>query len=245
MLNRFKLLLLIFWVGFGHAVLAAPNFPELTGRIVDQAGLIAADKTEIMIDKLIAAEQKTKAQIVIAVVRSLEGYDIRQYGLELARKWALGQQGKNNGVLLLVAPKERKVSIEIGYGLEGSLTDALAFAIIQEEILPRFKAGNFAWGIEAGLDRIIQGLAGEITAQGLMDEKGSTSIWHVFLAVIVFLLVIIGIMAFNNWWQIKYGDENEVGGRERDSRGGSSHGSSSGFSGGGGSFGGGGASGGW
>src|ERR1051326_5152238 len=138
----------------GLAVLAA-NFPPLTGRIVDQANIIAPATRSAIEPKLADLESKSGIQLVVATVSSLEGDEIEPYANKLFRAWKLGEKTKNNGVLLLVAPKERRVRIEVGYGLEGTLTDALTKIIIANAIAPRFKAGDFNGGVSRGVDDII------------------------------------------------------------------------------------------
>jgi len=133
----------------------ALTFPPLTGRIVDQANIISADARSAIEPKLADLEAKSGIQLVVATVNSLEGQEIEPYANELFRAWKLGEKAKNNGVLLLVAPKERRVRIEVGYGLEGTLTDALGKVIITNAITPRFKAGDFSDGISRGIDDII------------------------------------------------------------------------------------------
>ena len=133
----------------------AINFPALTGRVVDQANIIPQQTREALEPKLAELEQKSGIQLVVATVSSLEGQEIEPYANELFRFWKLGEKNKNNGVLLLVAPNERRVRIEVGYGLEGTLTDALSAVIIANAITPRFKAGDFAGGITRGVDDII------------------------------------------------------------------------------------------
>src|SRR5436190_7193344 len=133
----------------------AQTFPALTGRIVDQANVISADARRTIEPKLVDLETKSGIQLVVATVNSLEGQEIEPYANALFRKWQLGEKAKNNGVLLLVAPKERRVRIEVGYGLEGTLTDALSKVIIVNAITPRFKAGDFSDGILRGVDDII------------------------------------------------------------------------------------------
>ena len=138
------------------AALAAPKFPALTGRVVDEAGILSSQVRAQLTDMLAKQEQATTNQVVVATVKSLQGYEIRDYGYQLGRYWALGQKDKDNGVLLLVAPKERKVTIEVGYGLEGTLTDVLSNDIIQNHILPYFKKGDFDAGIVAGTQAILK-----------------------------------------------------------------------------------------
>jgi len=133
----------------------ALTFPPLTGRIVDQANIISQETRDALEPKLADLEQKSGIQLVVATVNGLEGQEIEPYANELFRFWKLGEKNKNNGVLLLVAPNERRVRIEVGYGLEGTLTDALSSVIIANAITPRFKAGDFSGGITRGVDDIV------------------------------------------------------------------------------------------
>src|SRR6266851_9096846 len=133
----------------------AANFPPLTGRIVDQANIIPRETREALETKLADLEAKSGIQLVVATVTSLDGQEIEPYANELFRYWKLGEKSKNNGVLLLVAPNEHRVRIEVGYGLEGTLTDALSKIIIANAIAPRFKVGDFDGGVSRGVDDII------------------------------------------------------------------------------------------
>ena len=157
-LARFTLLFLLLWP---LAALAQPTYPPLTGRIVDGANLLSPDARERIEQKLKAHEDKTSDQLVVATVPSLQGVTIEDFANGLFRAWKLGQAKTNNGVLLLVAPNERKVRIEVGYGLEGALTDALSNVIITTAITPKFRSGDFSGGIEAGADAILAILAGD------------------------------------------------------------------------------------
>src|SRR3984893_9508305 len=139
----------------------ALDFPQLTGRVVDQAGVMSADSRGAVEAKLKDLEDKSGIQLVVATVKSLQGSDIETYANQLFRTWKLGQAQKNNGVLLLVAPAEHKVRIEVGYGLEGTLTDALSSVIISSAIVPRFKSNDFSGGIERGVDGIVSVLSGD------------------------------------------------------------------------------------
>src|SRR5882724_3448790 len=133
----------------------AATLPALTGRIVDQANVISAETRSTIEPKLAELESKSGIQLVVATVTSLDGQEVEPYANALFRNWKLGEKTKNNGVLLLVAPNERRVRIEVGYGLEGTLTDALSKVIITNAIAPRFKAGDFADGVTRGVDDII------------------------------------------------------------------------------------------
>src|ERR1700759_2021410 len=132
---------------FGEAS-AAPNFPALTGRGGDDAHILS-EATKVDLDqKLAGLEQKTSRQLVVVTVPSLQGYEISDYGYQLGRAWGIGQAKLNNGILLIVAPTEHKVRIEVGYGLEPILTDALSEVIIQNTMLPNFRKGDYNTGVE-------------------------------------------------------------------------------------------------
>ena len=145
-------LVAVLWIA---AASAAANLPALTGRVVDAAHILSPVTTADLERKLADLEQKSGIQLVVATVASLSGEEIEPYANELFRAWKLGETKKNNGVLLLIAPKERKVRIEVGYGLEGTLTDAVSSIIIANAIAPRFKAGDFDGGVTRGVDDII------------------------------------------------------------------------------------------
>jgi uncharacterized protein len=153
-----KHLLAVLWLALVALAtpVAAQTFPQLTGRVVDQAHLLSAAQFADLTSKSEALEAQTKRQFVVATVNSLEGYPIEDYAYRLGRAWKIGGAKENNGVLLLVAPKEHKVWIATGYGAGGFLTDAMAGVITREAILPKFKAGDMGGGIEAGADAIIK-----------------------------------------------------------------------------------------
>ncbi|GGE27452.1 hypothetical protein GCM10007276_00810 [Agaricicola taiwanensis] len=228
-----------------------PSFPQLTGRVVDAAGLLSPqDETELD-SKLHGHEEKTTNQLVVVTLPSLQGYDIADFGVRLGRHWALGQKGVNNGALLIVAPNERAVRIEVGYGLEGTLTDALSSIVINGAILPRFRNGDFPGGIRAGVDDILTVLDGngdELRQRAeAMRQADAKDDWISFLVVSFILGFWILILVTN---YRRHGLKGLLAGTSMNrggfgSSGGWSSGSSGGFSGGGGSFGGGGASGRW
>ena len=241
----------------------AQTFPALTGRVVDQANVLKPEDRAAIAAKLKAHEDKTSDQVVVATVGSLEGIPVEDYANRLYRQWQLGTKDKNNGVLLLVAPNDRKVRIEVGYGLEGALTDALSGIVIRTAIAPKFKAGDFAGGIGAGVDAILSILSGDAEEwqrkPKIRNDETSAIDW--------ITLVIVGLVILRVLW-IAIREARGTGNMVRKRRGqdwiwvpgpssgsgwggggGSSWsgGSSSGggFSGGGGSSGGGGASGSW
>jgi uncharacterized protein len=230
------------------------DFPQLTGRVVDQAGVMSADSRSAVEAKLKDLEDKSGIQLVVATVKSLQGSDIETYANELFRAWKLGQAQKNNGLLLLVAPNEHKVRIEVGYGLEGTLTDALSSVVISSAIIPRFKTGDFSGGIERGVDGIISILSGD-TADwqpkvSVRQDDPAADFDQIF--PFLFFLLIIFIV-----WYLTHNSSGPGGGMTRRGIGpvfipyggsswsGGGGGFGGGFSGGGGSSGGGGASGGW
>ena len=135
--------------------LAAQDFPELTGRVVDAADILPPDIEAELTAKLEALETQSQRQLVVATVPSLQDRSIEDYGYRLGREWGIGDEGRDDGAILLVAPNERKVRIEVGYGLEPVLTDGYSTLIVQNEILPRFRDGDLAGGIVAGTDAIV------------------------------------------------------------------------------------------
>lgn len=149
------LCLLVLLASPAHAL----TFPQFTGLVVDAAHILPAERAAALTAKLEAFQQKTGRQLVVATVPSLEGQDISDYGYQLGRAWGVGLKDVNNGAILLVAPNERRVRIEAGYGLEPVLTDAFSSVIITTQILPRFKAGDIPGGIEAGADAIVTQLS--------------------------------------------------------------------------------------
>lgn len=143
------------------AALAAPQFPPLTGRVVDEAGILSPQFESEISAQLAAHEKATTSQITVVTLKSLVGYDIADYGYQLGRHWGIGQKGGNNGALLIVAPAERKMRIEVGYGLEGALTDAVSRDILERRLKPAFRQQNYEQGIRDGVTAILAAIAGE------------------------------------------------------------------------------------
>ncbi|MBY0296896.1 MAG: TPM domain-containing protein [Methylobacterium sp.] len=235
------------------ALAAELSFPALTGRVVDEAGLLTAAQRADLDAKLKAHEDRTSDQVVVATVRSLQGTSVEDYANRLFRAWKLGQAKTNNGVLLLVAPAERKVRIEVGYGLEGALTDALSKVLIASSITPRFKAGDFAGGLSAGVDGILSILAGDAQEWQRKPQVREDAVdpAQVLVLVVLFLIVLIVVWRMNRGGGRGHGRGGLVvlpmpgsGGWSGGYSGGGG-GFGGGFSGGGGSSGGGGASGDW
>ena len=253
---------LLLWLVCGLAW--ALDFPPLSGRVVDEANVISPVVRTSIEEKSKELEEKSGIQLVVATVKSLQGSDIETFANQLFRTWKLGEAKKNNGVLLLVAPTEHKVRIEVGYGLEGALTDALSQVIIAGSIVPRFKADDYSGGIARGVDGIISVLstdANEWQAKPKVRSEEEDSLFDILLPILLFLVV---TFIFRNMVGNARGPSGTLTGRRGrtvfipyggpswDSGsgwgGGSSWGGSSGgggFGGGGGSSGGGGASGSW
>lgn len=235
-----KLLVFVPWV-------MAIEVPALEGRVNDLAGMISPEAEMEIEQKLEALETSESTQLAVLTVETLDGEPLEDYSIRVVDAWKLGREEYDNGVLLLVARKERKVRIEVGYGLEGSLTDLLAGRIVDNEIVPLFKKGRFDEGFIRGTDAVIAAVKGEYAApeEAAPDESEGS-----FLPVLIILILILYFYS-----QVPRGG----GGRGSGPliftggpgsvvfRGGGSRSSSfgGGFSGGGGGFGGGGASGSW
>jgi uncharacterized protein len=152
------LVLLLAGCGGGGSAGADVQYPRLTGRVVDTADLLNPAQEAELTRKLEALQRASSRQLVVVTIPNLQGRTIEEYGVGLGRFWRIGQATANNGALLIVALAEKKIRVEIGYGLEGILTDALSGRIIRERITPRFQANDYAGGIAAGADAIIEQL---------------------------------------------------------------------------------------
>ena len=233
------------------------NPKKIVQYVTDETGTLSSGQVLALSQKLRDFDTKTSTQIVVYMIQSLDGESLEDMANRIAEKNKIGKKGKDNGVLLFIAKSDRKIRIEVGYGLEGALTDALSSQIIRKEIAPSFKSNNFYEGIDKGTNAIISVTKGEYTA----DKKGLDG--TTCLGMPIFLLMIFGIIFFSIFISIirrifGFGRGIYSGGRRGGDGwsnwggggffGGGSSGSSGGFggfSGGGGSFGGGGASGGW
>ncbi|MGQ0559800.1 MAG: TPM domain-containing protein [Sphingosinicella sp.] len=252
----------------------AQTFPPLTGRVVDQADLLSPPQEAGLTARLEALEQASSRQLVVATIASLEGYPIEDYGYQLGRHWGIGQRGANNGVILIVAPAERKTRIEVGYGLEPIVTDALSSQIINNDMVPRFRDGDFPGGINAGVEAIIAQLRAppELAEQRALEAANANRVragdFANFIPLAFWVIVVFFILfsmlrrrLFGRKYRRRRGRVAPIviwgpgmedwSGRSRGWGGwgggsfGGGGGGFGGFSGGGGSFGGGGASGGW
>jgi uncharacterized protein len=147
-----------------------PHFPALTGRVVDQADLLAPAEEKALAAQSAAVERETGAQYVIVTIPSLQGWSIEDYGVRLGRFWGIGRKGVNDGIILLVATAERKVRIEVGYGLEKRVTDPFAGKVIRSRIVPAFRSGRFGDGIRAGSDAIVVRLRSRASDAAIAKE---------------------------------------------------------------------------
>jgi uncharacterized protein len=245
-----------------HSLLGQPRFPQLSGRVVDEAGLLSPSDRATLTEELRALEEQTTDQLVVYTTKSLQGYPIEEFGYQLGRTWQIGQKDKNNGVLLIVAPNERQVRIEVGYGLEPRLTDATCKLIIENAILPAFRRGDFAGGIKAGVRDIRAVLLGDSPSvrTPTIQESPSEDLSPLLYMLLIWTALWLFVLWHDNYrrhrrHQTGYqsGWEDNVDRKENSGDsffswgggGGFSGGGGGGFSGGGGSFGGGGASGRW
>ena len=269
----FGRLLVLLALLLAAAPAAAQKFPPLSGRVVDAAGLLTPAQRGALEQKLAAAQLPAGRQVVVATFPDLQGYELADFGVRLGRAWQIGQKEANNGVILFVAKAERKVRIEVGYGLEGILPDILSSDIIEKKITPSFKSGDFAGGLNGGVDALVEQLkappegaearikaAGQSAQQTRHARSQSHSFFPlIFWGIIIFFFILPMFRKRRKTYGRRYGRRGGVflwgpgfgggwggGGGGWGSGGGSwGGGDGGGFSGGGGSFGGGGASGSW
>jgi len=255
------LLLALLWAPAFAAAPPGPQFPELTGRVVDDAHALSPQVQADLTAKLASLEQATSRQLVVVTLPSLQGYDIADYGYQLLRHWGIGQKGLNNGALFIVVPSEHKVRVEVGYGLEPILTDAMSSVILQKAVIPKFRAGDIPGGVVDGTSALIQQLSlDRSTAEANAAQAAEAPVLHHHRSPIAGLIpLIIIFFVFSSIFRGRRGGGGMGwilplmflgGGRGGgwgggDGGGWGGGGDGGGFSGGGGSGGGGGASGGW
>lgn len=249
------------------ALARAQTFPELTGPVVDQADILPPEAEARLAEKLTALKAQSQRELVVVTLPDLQGYDIADYGYQLGRHWGLGDKERNDGAILIVAPNERRLRIEVGYGLEAVLTDGLSSQIINRLIVPKFKAGDMPGGIEAGTDAIIQQLtlpaeeAAQVAAKAQAKPSSDGIPIGVIFWLVIFVLFFVLPLLRRLGGSRRYRGDSGLGPVivwhvldeiSRSSRGGGGggwggggFGGGGGWGGGGGSFGGGGASGSW
>lgn len=250
-------------LGLAAGAARAQEFPKLSGRVVDAANILSPQQEAQISARLSGLEVQSGRQLVVATVPDLGGRDIGDYGYRLGRAWGIGSKDKDDGALLIVAPNDRKVRIEVGTGLEGILTDALSSRIIRNAIVPRFKQNDYPGGIVAGVDELAtllalppeeaRKLAQQAQAEQEQGQDGGSPLFFLIFILLFFVLPMLlgrrrrgrayrgGIAPVILWGPSLGGG----GGSSWGSGSGSGWGGGGGFSGGGGNFGGGGASGDW
>jgi uncharacterized protein len=238
------------------AIAAALDVPSLRGRVNDYAGVLSQDQARSLESLLAQFEQETGHQVAVLAIPTLDGEDIEGFSIRVAENWKLGKKGFDNGVILVVAVKDRRLRLEVGYGLEGVLPDAIAKQIISDYIVPRFRAQDYAGGIIAGIDAVLKVIKNEPLPESARKKDGNQGSDLNPIVMFAITLAVFGLMAFastanrrrNNMWATRgrhrgptiFGGPGGFGG------GGFGGGSGGGgFSGGGGGFGGGGASSSW
>ncbi len=271
-MKRLAALLFAVLLAFAPALSHAQTFPALSGRVVDAANLLTAQQKQELDAQSAAIENASHRQLVVATIPDLQGYPIEDYGYKLGRAWGIGQKGANNGIILIVAPNERKVRIEVGYGLEPIMTDALSQGIIDDQILPKFRNKDMGGGIVDGANAIAEQMklppeeaekraavatTNQTARASSGGDGGGIAIFWIIVVLVVVLPMIIGRARGKKYrngrapvviWGPGLGGSSwgDSGSSWGSSGGGDwGGGGGGGFSGGGGSFGGGGASGGW
>jgi uncharacterized protein len=264
----FKKLILFLTLLLCTFIVFAQDFPERSNTLVtDYTNTLSADDKQRLENKLVAFNDSSSTQIAVVILKSVGNYDINEYGAALGRKWGIGQKGKNNGILILVALGDRKLSIQTGYGAEGALPDIVTQQIRVNDINPRFRLGDYYGGLNAGIDQIIKYTKGEYKAEKKPQGKRGTGGGSILVVLII--IIVILVLIFRNrggggrqiigsrggaspfWWFLAgnlLGRGSGGGGWGGFSGGGSrdSGGDSGGFGGfGGGDFGGGGSGGSW
>lgn len=260
-----RTILLLFILLTGHFLLYAQDLPDVSNRLVtDYTNTLTRGEQQQLEQKLLAFQDSSSTQIAVVVIKSTEGYDIADYAVRLAQKWAIGSKKYNNGILLLVALNDRTVNIQTGYGIEGALPDVIAHRIIQNEIRPSFSQQDYFGGLDKATDAIISYTKGEYKAdpraRGREKDGGGIPV----ILIVIIVIVVISIISKNGggggnrggkvmtgrgssdlfWWTLLNSLGRGGGGGGGFGGGGSSGGG--GFGGfGGGGFGGGGASGRW
>ncbi len=232
--------ILIFILFSGLSIWAQPEIPILKNYVNDFTGTLTPEQKSYLEQALKEFDDSTSTQIVVLMINSLDGYPIEMYANETAEKNKIGTKEHDNGILFLIAKDDRKMRIEVGYGLEGALPDALASSILRNEVAPYFRKNQYYKGIVAGLSSIIRAVKGEYTGKPKGKKNNGLSIF-IFYMILFFIFFILASRRGRGGGGgiIYYGGGFGGGGF---SGGGGSFG---GFSGGGGSFGGGGASGSW
>ncbi len=185
--------LLFTWLLLSSCViLFAQDFPQKSNTLVtDYTNTLTADQKQNLENKLVAFNDSTSTQIAVVLLKSVGDYDINEYATKLGRNWGIGQKGKNNGILMLIAIGDRKVSIQTGYGAEGAVPDITTHEIIENDLKPNFKQGNYYAGIDAGTTSLIKYMKGEYKADPKTTQKNNGGAGSVVIIIIIVIVVII------------------------------------------------------
>src|SRR3954469_18444088 len=176
-MNAARTILLALLLGWVFPALADVAVPPLVGRVVDQTGTLSTSDVSALNQTIRAFEARKGSQLAVLIVATTDGETIEQYSLRVAEAWKIGRKKIDDGVLLVIAKNDRKLRIEVGYGLEGALTDVTSKRIIDEVITPRFRNGDFSGGISAGVDRILRVVEGEKLPAPAPSAQGMPSSW--------------------------------------------------------------------
>ncbi|HEY2986165.1 MAG TPA: YgcG family protein [Candidatus Binatia bacterium] len=243
---------IVYFFLFTVAVSFALEVPPLRGRVNDYANLMPPARGQALEQRLEEFENQTGHQLAVLTIPSLQGEDIEGFGIRVAENWKIGKKKFDNGAILIISKDDRKLRIEVGYGLEGVLPDAIANRIIQDIIVPRFRNGDFPGGIEAGVDAMMKGTSGEPLPETARKRKSAAGSYvPLIIPLLFFGILILSMMGrgqqMNGWSSRGRRRYYGPGGFFPGGFGGGGFGGSGGggFSGGGGGFGGGGASGSW
>ena len=268
-MRHFQLIFALLFIGY---ITSGQNIPDpmVPARLVnDYTGLLSEYQQISLNNKLLKFNDSTSTQIYVVTYNDLQGYPAAEFAVTLGQKWGIGQKGKDNGIVILISPESHEITIQTGYGVEGAVPDALATRIIEKEISPAFKEGNYYKGIDDATNTLMALTKGEYTADDYLKKTGSgENIIPVIVMLIIFFIIFSSMMSKRRlyspgqsipWWVLmtmmgssghtgkgKYGDFTSGSGGFGGFSNGGGGGGFGGFSGGGGgSFGGGGASGGW
>lgn len=187
-----KKLLFTWLLSCSFVFLFAQDFPQKSNTLVtDYTNTLTADQRQTLENKLVAFNDSTSTQIAVVLLKSVGDYDINEYVTKLGRNWGIGTKGKNNGILMLIAIGDRKVSIQTGYGSEGAVPDITTHEIIENDLKPNFKAGNYYAGIDAGTNSLIKYMKGEYKAPAQAKQVNGGGSGSVLIIIIIVIVVII------------------------------------------------------
>ena len=190
MFSKIKKLIFLFSFILVSYLSFAQTFPEKPTRLVaDYTHTLSDQQANLLERKLVAFDDSTSTQIAVVIIKSLDGYDVADYGVRLAQKWGIGGKKNNNGILLLVSLGDRKVTIQTGYGVEGAVPDAIARRIIENEIKPSFKEGNYYQGLKQGTNALISYTKGEYKHTN--SKKGNGGGRGIFIILLIIIVIVI------------------------------------------------------